>query len=256
MRRLLLTLAVPHLCVIPARLGSTRLPSKPLRLLNGDPLIALVAKRVLDFGIADVVVVATDDERILDALAPTGVEGIMTRQDHGNGTERVAEVAGLPRFADVDLVINVQGDEPFISREAITGAVERVQSGDALGTAAMPLARSDVFDPNIVKVMVDDAGYAMRFSRNVPASLAWRCQPLVFHHVGVYAYRRSALQQWARLPRTPGETGEHLEQLRPMSFGYRFGVAVVQSTPFTGIDTEEELQQAQSSSRRLDERVS
>jgi 3-deoxy-manno-octulosonate cytidylyltransferase (CMP-KDO synthetase) len=216
----------------------------------------VVAQRVADLGIADVVVVATDDERIVDAVAPTGVEGIMTRGDHGNGTERVAEVAGLQRFADAEVVINVQGDEPFISREAITGAVDRVRSGDPFGTAAIPLARGDACDANIVKVMVDDAGYAMRFSREVPASLAWSCRPSVFHHVGVYAYRRSALLQWARLPETPVETEEHLEQLRPMAYGYRFGVEVVQSTPWSGIDTEQELQQAQSSARGLAERVS
>ncbi len=251
----MLILTVPHLCVIPARLGSTRLHSKPLRLLNGDPLIAVVAKRVSDLGIADTVVVATDDERVLDAVAPTGIEGIMTRRDHGNGTERVAEVAELPRFADAEVIINVQGDEPFISREAVTGAVDRVLAGDALGTAAMPLSPRDAFDPNIVKAVVDGAGYAQRFSRHVPASLAWSCRPSVFHHLGVYAYRRSALLHWARLPVTSHEVEERLEQLRPLSHGYRFGVAVVHSTLFSGIDTEEELQRAQSSARGLAERV-
>jgi 3-deoxy-manno-octulosonate cytidylyltransferase (CMP-KDO synthetase) len=251
----LLILTVPHLCVIPARLGSTRLTSKPLRLLNGDPLIAVVAQRVSSLGIADTVVVATDDERIVDAVTPTGIEAIMTRRDHRNGTERVAEVAKLKRFADAEVVINVQGDEPFISREAVTGAVDRVLAGDALGTAAMPLARHDVFDRNIVKAVVDGAGYALRFSRDVPASVAWSCQPHVFHHLGVYAYRRSALLHWARLPATSDEIEEGLEQLRPMSHGYRFGVAVVHSTVFSGIDTEKELQQAQASARSLAERV-
>ncbi len=246
---------MPHLCVIPARLGSTRLLSKPLRLLNGDPLIAVVARRVSDLGIADTVVVATDDERIIDAVASTGIEAIMTRRDHRNGTERVAEVVGLRRFADAEVVINVQGDEPFISREAVSGAVDRVLSGDALGTAAMPLARRDVFDRNIVKVVVDGAGYVMRFSRDVPASVAWSCQPSIFHHLGVYAYRRSALLHWACLPVTSAESEERLEQLRPLAHGYRFGVAVVHSTAFSGIDTEEELQRAQSSARGLAERV-
>ncbi|MEE8134380.1 MAG: 3-deoxy-manno-octulosonate cytidylyltransferase [Gemmatimonadales bacterium] len=246
---------MPHLCVIPARLGSNRLPSKPLRLLNGDPLIAVVAQRVSDLGIADTVVVATDDERIVDAVAPTGVEAIMTRRDHRNGTERVAEVAKLTRFEHAEVVINVQGDEPFISREAVAGAVGRVLSGDALGTAAMPLARRDVFDRNIVKAVVDEAGYALRFCRDVPASVPLSCRPSVFHHLGVYAYRRSALLHWARLPATLGEIEERLEQLRPLSHGYRIGVAVVPSMTFSGIDTEEELQRAQSSARRLAERV-
>ena len=205
--------------------------------------------------IADTVVVATDDSRVVEALEQAGVEAVMTSTAHRSGTERVAEVARLPRFADAEIVINVQGDEPFLSRQVVKGAVERVERGDPIGTAAGPLSAHAAVDRNVVKVVVDERGIAMQFARELPGFVGWSCELEAFHHIGVYAYRRAALLQWARLPVNEQEASQRLEQLRPMAHGYRIGVAVMHSATFAGIDTEEDLQQAQAMAHRLPERV-
>ena len=247
-------MAVRHLCVIPASLGSKRLPSKPLRLLAGKPLICVVAGHVRDMQIADAVVVATDDWRVVKAVEQDGVEAIMTSPRHRNGTERVAEVARLPRFRDAEIVVNVQGDEPFLSRKVVIGAVERVERGDPIGTAAAPLSEQAASDCNVVKVVVDERECAVRFTRELGEGVGWSAQPAAFHHIGVYAYRGAALQQWARLPVTEQEAAQRLEQLRPMAHGYRIGVAVTNTATLAGINTEGDLQQAQAVAHRLVER--
>lgn len=239
------------LAAIPARLGATRLPRKPLRLLGGIPLIVRVAQRLASLEIADRCVVATDSEEILAACRDGGVEAVLTRSEHPSGTDRVAEVASRPEFRSYDVVLNVQGDEPFISRDAVAGALRMVvQEGFALGTAAC-LAAPDVLQrPDVVKVVCDDNGRAMYFSRApIPflresSDEALR-EPMIRQHVGVYAYSRDALARWVSLPPHPLELVERLEQLRPLAHGIAIGVATVASGAAFGIDTEDDLVRAE-----------
>ncbi|NIM50290.1 MAG: 3-deoxy-manno-octulosonate cytidylyltransferase [Gemmatimonadales bacterium] len=250
----MLPFAVHVLCVVPARLGSTRLPRKPLRLLAGEPLVRLVARRVLELDLGPVVV-AADDCQVLEAVASLGVEGVLTSPNHRCGTERVAEVARLPRYAQMDMVLNVQGDEPFVAVEAAVGAVHRVRIGDPVGTAAAPLRAEDVAELHRVKVVVDRAGHALRFSRAFPASGAWPCEVQVMQHIGVYAYSKQALLRWAALRPVPEELEEGLEQLRPLAYGITVGVAEVGAPPLPGIDTEADLARAEAYMDSVSQRV-
>jgi 3-deoxy-manno-octulosonate cytidylyltransferase (CMP-KDO synthetase) len=237
------------LAVIPARLGATRLPRKPLRLLGGEPLVVRVHQRVAALQVADEVVVATDHEEIRRACALYGIRAVMTRADHPSGTDRVAEVAARAEFADRHIVLNVQGDEPFVSQEALAGAVSIVKSGAApIGTAAVPIEAAALHRPDIVKVVCTDEGLALYFSRApIPflrdASDLPVLGPLVRQHVGVYAYTRDALQQWVAWAPHALEVVERLEQLRPLAHGLPIGVAYVPMAE-GGIDTEDDLLRA------------
>lgn len=240
---------MPVLAVIPARLGASRLPRKPLRLLGGVPLVVRVHQRVVSLEVADSCVVATDDAEIIATCAAHDVPAVLTRTDHPSGTDRVAEVARRPEFADFDIVVNVQGDEPFVSREAIAGAVALVASGRTpIGTAALRIEASALLNPDVVKVVRDDRGRALYFSRAaIPylrdtADAAMR-EPLALQHVGVYAYTRAALAAWVALPPHALELIERLEQLRPLAQGVAIGVAEV-ATAERGIDTEDDLARA------------
>jgi 3-deoxy-manno-octulosonate cytidylyltransferase (CMP-KDO synthetase) len=154
------------LAVIPARLGATRLPRKPLRLLGGAPLIVRVWERVVDSTTADRVIVATDSEEIAAAVRERGGEVAMTRVDHPSGTDRVAEVAERPDCLEFDIIVNVQGDEPFVRPEAIAGAAALVRSGRfPLGTCATRPSVDVVDNPDVVKVVCGDDGRALYFSR-------------------------------------------------------------------------------------------
>ena len=215
----------------------------------------LVARRALEVDLEARVVVASDDARVLDAVAPLGVEGVLTSPELGSGTERVAAVAALPQFAGSGIVLNVQGDEPFFPLEAALGAVERVRSGDPIGTAAAPLAQSDLMDPNRVKVVVDETGRALRFSRVLPASGAWACQVEVLHHIGIYAYERRALERWVKLRPDEQELSEGLEQLRPLAHDIPIGVARMEVPAPRGVDTEEDLVLAERYAETLSQRV-
>lgn len=238
------------LAVIPARRGATRLPDKPLRLLGGRPLVVRVLERVQGLGVADRVVVATDDEAIRAAVHEAGGEAVLTRADHPSGTDRVAEVARALGLAADAVVLNVQGDEPFVEADAVRGAVAIVREGRApIGTVAVPADDAILAVPDVVKVVTDDAGRALYFSRapipflRDPADAAQR-RPLVRQHLGVYAYRADALQRWVALPPHPLELVEKLEQLRPLAAGLAIGVADAPPPPFGGIDTEADLARA------------
>ena len=238
------------LAVIPARLGATRLPRKPLRLLAGQPLIVRVWQRVVETAIADRVVVATDSREVADAAAASGAESVMTSSEHGSGTERVAEVAARSEFGAFDVIVNVQGDEPFVSRRALIDSTQLVSgSGYSIGTAAVIATPEILRDPNVVKVVAADDGRAMYFSRAaVPylrdADDAELQRTRVWQHIGVYAYERSALMRWVRLPPNPLERIERLEQLRPLAAGIPIGVALIDEPVRPGIDTEEDLDRA------------
>ena len=239
---------MPVLVVIPARLGSTRLPHKPLQLLAGEPLIVRVVRHVVDMQAADRVVVATDAEGVARALDGTGVDVVYTRPDHVSGTDRVAEVAGTQGFERFDVVVNVQGDEPFMPREAVEGAIARVEAGDDVGTAAAPLDPVGADDPARVKVVCDVNGRALYFSRaRIPY---WRdggdAPPRTWwQHLGIYAFRRAALERWTRLEPTALETAERLEQLRALQNGFTIGVALLDEPAPAGIDTPDDLRRAE-----------
>lgn len=238
------------LAVIPARLGATRLPRKPLRLLAGLPLVVRVWERVAEMTFVDRVVIATDSDEVADAAVQSGAEVAMTSAAHASGTERVAEVAARTEFADFDVIINVQGDEPFVSKRSVLGATRMVTDARyPVGTVAV-LATPDILtDPNVVKVVAAQDGRAMYFSRGPIPFLrdtadAELQRPFVWQHIGVYAYEPSALKRWVDLPQGPLEHIERLEQLRPLAAGIPIGVSLVDEPVRPGIDTEQDLERA------------
>jgi 3-deoxy-manno-octulosonate cytidylyltransferase (CMP-KDO synthetase) len=239
------------LAVIPARLAAVRLPRKPLRLLGGVPLAVRVWERAVEMHVADRVVVATESEEVRAALGAAGAEAVLTSPEHQTGTERVAEVAQMQEFRSFDLVCNIQGDEPFLSAEAVRGAVDQIgESGYSIGTAAVRAGPEILDAAAIVKVVCGDDGRALYFSRApIPylrdAGDRSARDGLVRQHLGVYAYTRAALAAWVALPPHPLEITERLEQLRPLAAGVSIGVATVpERPPMAGIDTEADLAQA------------
>ncbi len=234
--------------VIPARLGSTRLPNKPLQPLAGEPLIARVIERVLEHGLIEELVVATDSPRVVQVAERSGVRAVLTDAGHQTGTDRVAEVAGRPDFAAFDTIVNIQGDEPFIAREALAGALGRLEQGDEIGTAAAPLDAALADDPSRVKVVTDARGRALYFSRAV---IPHRREPddpsdgLYWQHLGIYAFTRAALARWVTLPPCAAEQAERLEQLRALHNGMTIGVALLREPALPGVDTAEDLRRAE-----------
>jgi 3-deoxy-manno-octulosonate cytidylyltransferase (CMP-KDO synthetase) len=234
--------------VIPARLGSTRLPNKPLQLLAGEPLITRVIQRVVEHGVVQELVVATDSQMIAEVVARAGARAVLTQDGHRSGTDRVAEAAGRPEFAGFDVVANVQGDEPFVTREALAGAIDRVARGDDIGTAAAPLSVEDAADPARVKVVTDAAGRALYFSRAVIPHRREATDPaedLYWQHVGLYVYTRPALERWVAAPPSPAEQAERLEQLRALHCGLTIGVARLTEPALPGVDTPADLRRAE-----------
>jgi 3-deoxy-manno-octulosonate cytidylyltransferase (CMP-KDO synthetase) len=235
---------------IPARYASTRLPGKPLRDIDGEPMIAHVARRAREAGASDVVV-ATDDARIADALAPLGVRVCMTAASHVSGTDRLAECAQLCGWGDDTLVVNLQGDEPLAPPAAIE-AVARwlAASGAEIATLATPITDSaDLFDPNCVKLVRDANGLALYFSR---APIPWHRDAFVhdrvnlpagtwLRHIGLYAYRVATLRAFAAMPPGALEQIESLEQLRVLEAGWRIAVALSPEPFPAGVDTEDDL---------------
>jgi 3-deoxy-manno-octulosonate cytidylyltransferase (CMP-KDO synthetase) len=200
--------------------------------------------------VADAVVVATDDESVASAVRQAGAECVMTSDKHTSGTERVAEVAFQNRFRTFNTIVNVQGDEPFIGQQAVSGAAELVSSGRfPLGTAASRASAEILDTPSLVKVVVADDDRALYFSRAPIPYLRDRADSArqaerTLQHIGVYAYTREALREWVSLPPHPLEMIERLEQLRPLAAGLPIGVAVSSEAPASGIDTEEDLERA------------
>lgn len=238
------------LAVIPARLGATRLPRKPLRLLGGVPLVVRVWERVNRLGLADRVVAATESQEVMDVLEAHGAEGVLTSDEHPSGTDRVAEVARRPQYAGYSIVVNVQGDEPFMRGDAMAGAIAMVRDrGFALGTAAGKRDPEILSDPNCVKVVRADDGRALYFSRAPIPFLRDETErdlrrALVLQHMGIYAAQRDALAEWVALPPHPLELVEKLEQLRAIAAGLAMGVAIVDAPSWGEVNTEDDLVRA------------
>jgi 3-deoxy-manno-octulosonate cytidylyltransferase (CMP-KDO synthetase) len=234
--------------VIPARLGSTRLPNKPLQPLAGQPLVVRVWERARASGRFAELVVATEAPEVAAAVERAGGKAVLTSPDHETGTERVAEVAARPEYAGMDLVANVQGDEPFLDDAAIAGAIDRAAAGDDVGTCAGPLDAGLAGDPARVKVVTDAAGRALWFSR---APIPFRRDPeaptngLYWQHVGLYVYRPDALRRWVTLAPTAAERAEKLEQLRALHHGLVIGVARLETPVLPGVDTPDDLHRAE-----------
>ena len=224
--------------IIPARYASSRLPGKPLLAETGMPLIQHVYERVAQVDEIGQVVVATDDERILAAVRQFSGKAVMTRPDHLTGTDRIAEVA---KELDATLIINVQGDEPEISPTHLQALIRRMGDGARMGTLACPFDQNeDASDPNTVKVVIDQQGRALYFSRALipfARDSAVLINPQL--HIGVYAYRRDFLLEFANWMPTPLEQTEKLEQLRALEMGVPIEVVVV-SHAAPGIDTPED----------------
>ncbi len=234
--------------VIPARLGSTRLPNKPLQLLAGEPLITRVIERVVRHGLVDELVVATDSPMVAEVAERSRVRAVLTDGGHRTGTDRVAEVALRPEFAGADVVVNVQGDEPFLPREALAGALERVRCGEDIGTTAAPLDPALADDPARVKVVTDARGRALYFSRAVIPHRREPSDPaegLYWQHLGIYACTREALARWVAAEPSPAELAERLEQLRALHYGLAIGVARLERPAPPGVDTPDDLRRAE-----------
>ncbi|HEB61051.1 MAG TPA: 3-deoxy-manno-octulosonate cytidylyltransferase [Phycisphaeraceae bacterium] len=233
--------------IIPARWGSTRFPGKPLADETGKPLIQHVCERAARCENISRVVVATDDERIRDAVLSFGGEAVLTSPDHPNGSSRLAEAADILSLPDDCWVCNIQGDEPEIDPVAVDRTIEHVRNmpGSEVGTLATAfLPHEDPTDPNLVKVVLDQQGKAIYFSRSVipfhrdPDSPC----PALLRHIGLYIYRCSFLRSYVKLPPTPLELAESLEQLRILEHGFSIAVNVAKVS-FQGIDTPEQYQQ-------------
>ena len=238
------------LCVIPARYASTRLPGKPLKDIAGKPMICRVYERASKASRVAAAIVATDDSRIYEAVVQHGGKAVMTRKDHPTGTDRLAEVA--EKYQDVDLIINVQGDEPLIE-PALIDELAAAFDGDAdlqMATVCTEITyASEQQNPNNVKVVMDKQGYALYFSRSLLPYPRHAGTP-VYKHIGIYAYKRDFLLAYAKMAETPLEHAESLEQLRALENGYRIKVI---KTPyrFVGVDTAEDLEKVNAIYRQM-----
>ena len=239
---------------IPARYAASRLPGKPLQLIGGEPMVLHVARRALAAGAREVWV-ATDDERIANALQGSGVQVAMTSTGHASGTDRLAECSRIAGWADDTIVVNLQGDEPFAPADGIACVARTVaESGAGIATLAAPIDDIDtLLDPNAVKVVLAGNGDALYFSR---APVPWPRDAFArdrtrmpegrwLRHIGIYGYRASVLRAFAALAPGRLEQVESLEQLRALEAGWRIAVSLAPSPFPPGVDTPEDLARAQ-----------
>jgi len=240
--------------LIPARLASSRLPSKPLADIAGVPMVVRVAQRVRS-GVPSGtrIVVAADHASILTACQAHGIDAVLTREDHPSGSDRLAEASQLLALGDDDIVVNVQGDEPLIDPSLVDAVAAALvaQPAASMGTAAHAIDNvQDFANPNVVKVVLDARGLALYFSR---APIAWwrdgfaqgihaLPQPAPLRHIGIYSYRVGFLRQFPLLEQAPIEVTEALEQLRALWHGHRIAVHVSEHAPGPGVDTPEDLE--------------
>lgn len=234
-----------NLVLIPARMASTRLPGKPLADIAGKPMIVHVAERATEAGLGRVVV-ATDTESVAEAVRAHGQEAVMTRIDHESGSDRIFEaLSKLDPDSQVEVVINVQGDLPTIEPATIAAALSPLNdSAVDIGTLGVEITRDEErTNQNVVKIVgAEIAPSLLRALYFTRATAPWG-PGAHFHHIGLYAYRRSALSRFVKMPPSPLEKREKLEQLRALEAGMRIDVAIVDSVPL-GVDTPEDLERA------------
>ena len=238
--------------VIPARLGSTRLPNKVLRDVHGKPVLRHVWEAARKSG-AEEIIVATDSEQVLEACRGFGADARLTAAGHNSGTDRINEIARKAGWAADTIVVNLQGDEPLMPADLVRQAAQLLAEDSEAHIASLchPLhAIEEWLNPNVVKLVMDRRGYALYFSR---APIPWkrdgatREQPrmpegLAYRHIGLYAYRVAALAEFSQLPPAPLEDCEALEQLRALTHGFRIRMGITHNPPPRGVDTEEDLQ--------------
>ena len=226
--------------IIPARYSATRLPGKPLADICGKPLIQYVYEQARKSGLLEDVIVATDDERIWEAVEEFGGKAVMTSPTHPSGTDRCAEVA---RQIDCDFVINIQGDEPLIPPEVIDKVAEALMESDEeipMTSAATLANKEERENSNVVKVVTDQKGIALYFSRS-PIPFYRNPVAPTLRHIGIYGYRKDFLLKFVSLPQTPLEKTESLEQLRALEHGFKIKIVLVDYSP-VGVDTPEDLE--------------
>jgi 3-deoxy-manno-octulosonate cytidylyltransferase (CMP-KDO synthetase) len=218
-------MSTPHVAgIIPARYGSSRLPGKPLALIAGKTMVQRVYERCTESPLLQSVCVATDDERVRDAVLDFGGQAMMTRADHPSGTDRVAEVAAA---LGADIVVNIQGDQPFMHPDMLDEAVRPLLEDASVEIATLMfriVREEDLANPAVVKVVADLNGNALYFSRSLIPYPRENVEHGVFEHVGVYAYRKETLMRLTKLPPTTLERVESLEQLRWLEHGLRIRI--------------------------------
>ena len=248
--------------VIPARYGSSRLPGKPLRSIAGKPMIQHTYERALQSQ-AEEVVIATDDQRIADVASQFTDNIVMTSPDHASGTERLAEVVELKNWDDNTIIVNVQGDEPLVSPSHIELVADALENNKKAGlaTLATPISTlKEIFDSNVVKVVMDYEGYALYFSRAV---MPWARDAFTmesasqqnvkslanegnwYRHIGMYAYRAATLKKYMTLQPCMLEKTESLEQLRVLYNGIAIHVSIVHDQPGHGVDVEADIEKVE-----------
>ena len=232
--------------VIPARYASSRLPGKPLLDIGGKPMVVRVAEQAAKTSASEIVI-ATDFEKIVTVAKQHGLNAVMTRLNHASGTDRIAEVAQKLGWADDEIVVNVQGDEPLIEPELINEVAQHLaNSQDAVMATACHAIHDEasLLNPNIVKVVIDANGNALYFSRApipYPRDAVFKQNIQAYRHIGIYAYRVGFLKKYAELSVTELEKIESLEQLRVLHHGYKIGVTITQNAPASGVDTQQDL---------------
>jgi len=244
-------MAIQSLCVIPARYASSRFPGKPLVMIEGKSMVMRVYEQTIKSTVLNRVIVSTDDERIFNHVKECGGEVMMTSPDHISGTSRISEVVDNLSFmgdCPYDVIVNIQGDEPFIDPSQIDLVVSIFDSPEIqIGTLIREIRNSeDLFNSNVVKVVVDIEGKAMYFSRSPIPFLrgmpqdSWLDNAVYYKHIGMYAYRTSVLKPIICLPASPNEIAESLEQLRWLYHGYSINTALT-DIETVGIDVPEDL---------------
>ena len=232
--------------MIPARYGATRFPAKLMQDLCGKPVIVHTYERVADTRLFDEVYVVTDDDRIEEAIREVGGKVIRSKKEHNSGSDRLAEAS---RDLDVDIIVNVQGDEPFTDKENLQKVIDIFAKDLTKSIAVASLMEritdpDDIANPNNVKVVVNKFGEALYFSRNIiPFPRDPNTKESYYKHIGIYAYRKEALQQFTELPPSLLEETEKLEQLRYLENGFKIRLALT-NIPTIGIDTPEDLERA------------
>lgn len=234
-------MSVEFSIVIPARYASQRLPGKPLRDIDGRPMIEWVCRAATASGAAEVIV-ATDDRRIVDAVEAFGGRALMTDSAHPSGTDRIVEVVDQLKWNDDRVVVNLQGDEPLMPAANLRQVADNlVHSGCDMATLHKWISAEQAQDPNLVKLVHDDSGRALYFSRASIPFVRGDASPDFCGHIGLYAYRAGFVRCFSTLPPCALETSESLEQLRALYFGFSIHTAVAVATPGPGIDTEADL---------------